>query len=355
MAENKKRVTFVITSMGRGGAEHVISILSNYYITLGWKVSIVMLWHDIVGYELSPEVEVVNLSNDKYSPMLRMPVIASTLTKYLLKEKPDVVVSFIAENCLVTDLACRIAGVKHITSERIDPNMAGRNPLVQKAINMVYSGCHRVVLQTNRAKKFFSPKIQEKSVIIGNPIEVKACATEEKQKRIVAVGRLEKQKNHKMLINSFAEISKENPDFELEIYGDGSMYETLKQQIDELGLTQKAFLKGNVPDVHKKIADAYMFVLSSDFEGLSNALLEGMMMGLPCVSTNCAGSDEVITDGENGLLINVGDGEALTKAMRKLIEDEELARSMGKKARESTEKFAVNNIIDSWREVIESK
>ena len=96
-----------------------------------------------------------------------------------------------------------------------------------------------------------------------------------------------------------------------------------------------------------------MFVLSSDYEGLSNALLEAMMMGLPCISTDCSGSDEVIKDGENGLLIPVGDKEKLVESLAKLIEDDEYRERIGASAKASVEKYKVENIINQWDEVIE--
>lgn len=352
---SEKKLVFVITSMARGGAERVVSILSNYYAQLGWNVSIVMLWHNIVRYNINSKVKIVDLSNDKKNPKLYLPIVTYKLVKYFINNKPNIAVSFIAENCIPTDFACRIAGVRHITSERIDPSKANRSSLLQKIINWVYSRCDCVVLQTERAKKFFCEKIQNNCVVIGNPIEVKVYAKEKKKKKIVAVGRLEKQKNHAMLIHCFSEISYMYPDFILQIYGEGSLRSKLQKQIQDLGLAEKVFLMGNVSDLHEQISDAYMFVLSSDFEGLSNALLEAMMMGIPCISTNCAGSDEVIVDGENGILVPVGDENALSNSMIKMIDNQDFAKKISQKATTSAFRFKTENIITSWRSVIEAK
>ena len=111
-------------------------------------------------------------------------------------------------------------------------------------------------------------------------------------------------------------------------------------------------LEGNRPDVQEQIQDAEMFVLSSDYEGLSNALLEALAIGIPSISTNCAGSDEIIIDGENGLLIPVGDEKALYKAMGKLADDIELRKHINANAKKIRDKVEKKNVIQTWIDLI---
>lgn len=136
------------------------------------------------------------------------------------------------------------------------------------------------------------------ATIIFNPISVSSVSKNTNLKKIVTVGRLTVQKNQKLLIESFSEVLKKYPNIILEIYGDGEKREELKYIIKTLGVSNNVIFKGNILNVHEAIADAGLFVLSSDYEGLSNALMEAMMMGLPCISTTCAGSDELISDGK---------------------------------------------------------
>ena len=161
------------------------------------------------------------------------------------------------------------------------------------------------------------------------------------------------QKNQKILISAFASVYRVHPEYVLDIYGEGPLREELQQQIDDMKLTEAVTLHGNVLNIHEKMADAEIFVLPSDFEGQSNALLEAMMMGLPCIATDYAGCAEVIQSGENGIRIPVGDQSALEVAMERLITDPALARKLGTSAKEDSTQYAVATVIEKWRLAIE--
>lgn len=348
-----KSIAFIIGSLGRGGAESVVSILSTDYLKRGWKVSIVMLLHNLVEQDLDPAIEIVNLSNDQKNNLFGLPERLRALRKFLKTKKPDVAVSFMGPNTMMTSLAIKGLPIRFIPSERIDPAMVNRNFIYKKLLYRAYATCDKFVVQTKRAMNYFPQKIQKNAVVIGNPIRVKAMATEEKTKRIVTAGRLTSQKNHVMLIDAFAELHKAHPEYKLEIYGDGDLKSSLLAHAKDKGVSDAVELMGARKDLHTCISDAEIFVLSSDYEGLSNALLEAMMMGLPCISTDCAGSDEVIVDGENGLLVPVGNTQKLAEAMLKLAEDHALRANISKAGKTSTEQYKVENIIKQWNDVIE--
>lgn len=348
-----KKIIFILGSMSRGGAERVISILANEYAKKGWSVSIVMLLRNEVGYELDSRVDLVDLTGGIDSRIKRIPYWLKSIRLCVKQIKPDVIVAFAARINVLVQLACMGLKEKIIVSERNDPRFDGRGKLTEMLTRFLYPKASRVVFQTKRAMSYFNKNIQRNGVIIYNPIQVQEYASNKKKKKIVSVGRLDIQKNHKLLINSFSEIAKENPDYELWIYGKGELLESLKEEAKRLGIINKVFMPGNVPDVHRQIADAEVFVLSSDFEGLSNALLEAMMMGLSCISTNCAGADEVIIDGENGLLVDVGDVIGLSEAMKRVISDKEFAQKLAINAKKTSEKFKKDVILKQWEMVIE--
>ena len=169
----------------------------------------------------------------------------------------------------------------------------------------------------------------------------------------MTVGRLHPQKNQAMLIRAFAEFLKDHPGYTLSLYGEGELEAELKELAAGLGVEKSVIFHGNIENIHPEIADAEMFILPSDYEGLSNALLEAMMMGIPCISTACEGSTDVIRTGENGLLVPVGDETALLDAMCRLADDKALRERIGKEGRKTGEGFRKEAVVEKWIEVIE--
>ena len=167
---------------------------------------------------------------------------------------------------------------------------------------------------------------------------------------IVSAGRLAPQKNQKMLITAFSKIANQYPDYNLTIYGEGALRQFLEQQISDLGLQERVFLPGNITDLHTQIKTSAFFVMSSDFEGMPNALIEAMALGLPCISTDCpcGGPKTLIREKENGLLIEVGDSDALADAMATLIENQSLAFEMGQNAVAIRDRLSMEMIGKEW-------
>ncbi|HOP11168.1 MAG TPA: glycosyltransferase family 4 protein [Oscillospiraceae bacterium] len=347
-----KKIFFVLGGMSRGGAERVISILANRCAQDNWDVSVLMLLTNRCEYPLNPAIKLIDLTGGGGSRMKKAPYWIRELRALMRLEKPDVVVSFVARINLLTLFAARGLQQRVIISERNDPTMDGRSVLVKFATNLLYSKADGIVFQTERAKNYFKKRIAEKSVVIGNPVQVSIQAKSEKQNKIVTAGRLMAQKNHKMLIDAFSRVHQDFPACRLYIYGEGDLRCKLEKQIRELGLEGYVFLPGNMADIHERISDAKLFVLSSDYEGQSNALLEAMAMGLPVISTDCAGSDEVIRDGENGLLVPVGDTDAMAVSIEKLLGNDELCAIMGAQAKKDVKKFDAGYILRRWCDLL---
>ena len=349
----KKRIAFLLGSMGRGGAERVISILSKEYAACGWDTDIALLLSNTVDYILDDTTRILDFSGSTSGRLMRAPMWLKSIRSYVKKEKPDVVVAFTARINVMTLLACMGLKTKTVISERNDPRHDGRGFVTKLLTKLLYPSADAIVFQTNRAKVYFNEKIQKKSEIIPNPIMVNAEAIKETEKKIVSVGRLASQKNQLMLIEAFYEVAKKHPDYTLYIYGEGNLRQKLTERIEELNLSGKVFLPGNILNLHEKIADAQVFALPSDYEGLSNALLEAMTMGLPCVSTSCAGADEYIENEKNGLLVPVGDTKAMEKALLYMIENPQKRVMMGCEAKKASQSFSSENILKVWHSVID--
>ena len=344
------RIVFIIGSMSRGGAERVISILSDEYVKRGWQVDILCLLSNRVEYPIHPNVHVYDLSGQTESRWRRFPGWLKSIRCYVKRKQPDVVVSFVARINIITQLATLGLRTNLVVSERNDPKHDGRSWMVNVAARILYPRVSKVVFQTQRAQSYF-PYLHN-TCLITNPITVTTVARESSVSKIVSVGRLTAQKNQQMLIDAFAKIASLFPKYTLEIYGEGELRSALQMQIDRLNLQDRVSMPGNVLNIHERIMDAALFVLPSDYEGLSNALLEAMMMGLPCISTDCAGSDEYIRHGQNGLLVSVGDTEELSAAMHKMLADRAYARSLGVAARMDSATFARETVVQQWCDLI---
>lgn len=347
----KKDILIVTGSLRRGGAERVISILSNELVKRGWKVHICTMLFSAIGYNLDPRIDIIDLSRENKNQIIDTPRMIKSLRDTIKNLKPDAVVSFMLTINIVTSMATRGLGVKFIPSERNDPS-TGRGKLKHWLSCKVYGSSFKTVFQTERARCFYSKKIQQNGVIIPNPVNVEQERNSNPKHKIVSVGRLEPQKNRRLLIESFSDVYKKHPEYTLDIYGEGSQENELKQLIVSLGLTSAVILHGNVNDVHRQIADAEMFVLSSDYEGLSNALLEAMMMGLPCITTDCAGATEAVEDGVDGIIIPVRDRKKMSEAMEKMISDASLRDQFSEKAVEHSKLFKTDRVVDKWEELL---
>ena len=213
------------------------------------------------------------------------------------------------------------------------------------------------VFQTEAARRCYGDSVKN-STIIPNAVNKDFMNltpfSGEKRKTIVNIGRLEDQKNQKLLIEAFA--AADIKDYTLEIYGDGPLKSDLQNLILSLDLKDKVFLKGHVPNVKEHIADASIFVLSSDYEGIPNVLLEAMALGLPLVTTDFAGGGAhiLIEDGENGLIVPKGDAKQLSSAIKELTENKALCNRFIDNSLKKIRQFYPENIYPKWEEYIKS-
>lgn len=297
------KILFNCLSMEKGGAERVISILANKFVEKN-EVTIVTLIKSQPEYFLNKKVKLLHVDNENYfeSNKIKKMVIKvfsnrlRKLARILIDESPDIIISFLPEPSmrlmLIRRFNKKIKNIPIIISIRNDPGVEYKNKIIYFVMKNLYKDVDGLVLQTEEAKDYFSKIIElEKLVIIPNPINEKffvdnSC-TEEREKTIVTVGRIEKQKNQKLLIETFGKIEKKYNEYKLLIYGDGSLKEYLQEYSNSLDLKNKVIFKGRKDNIQEEILNAGVFVLSSDYEGMPNSLMEAMALGLPCISTDC--------------------------------------------------------------------
>jgi len=189
--------------------------------------------------------------------------------------------------------------------------------------------------------KIFLPGVMEKAS--GNKI------------RFVSVGTLYHIKNHKLLIKAFAKTEKLYPDITLSIIGDGELREELDSLIKEYGLVNKIRLLGTIHNVDFYLRQSDIYVMSSNVEGLSLAVLEAMACGLPIISTNAGGVVDIVVNGKNGLITPVGDTKALSEAMCELIRNEDLRKKMGEESRRIAVEQDINKCVEKYQKLYAGK
>lgn len=347
-----KRVSFFIGSMHGGGAERVISIIANHYCQIGWNVDIALLFDKDIGYELDTRINIIDLAQSQGSYYKRLPKWLVGIRGYVKKTKPDRIVSFVGRINVLVLTACMGLKIPIIVSERNDPKHDGRSNLMLKICNWSYKRAKTVVYQTKYEQSCFSNKLKN-GVVIANPVSI--AVEPEKTARpfeIVTAGRLQPQKNQAMLIEAVAQIKEQFPMITLKIYGDGALKTVLQNRIEKLQLADIAELCGNVSDLHDRINGAGIFVLCSEFEGLSNALIEAMRLGLVCISTDYPGADELVIDGENGIIVPCGDVQSLTDAIITVFKDINFRNRLSTSALAFSKQYREAHVLVKWEEVI---
>lgn len=353
------KILFCIGSMRKGGAERVISVLSNYFIK-DHELIILTTIKNRSHYELDKRIKHLSLDNNQVSKFLikRNSDRVKKMKEIIIREDPDIIISFLPEQSFRILSLKKKLKKKIIVSVRNDPKREYKSLSYQLCMRLLYKKADGFVFQTVDAKKYFNKKIQDRSIVIENPINEDFFSNaydEKKEKIIVTAGRLTEQKNQTLLINAFSKLNKKYDDYKLFLYGDGKLKESLMKLVKDLSLEKRVIFKGISNNLKKDLKNAKLFVLSSDYEGMPNALMEAMALGLPVISTDCpcGGPRHLIKNSFNGLLIENKSEEELTNAIQKVLDNEELALSMGKNATTSMQAFKLEIVAEKWLEYIE--
>lgn len=357
----KGHIAFYIGSLHKGGAERVFVNLAEYFRNEGYRVTMVTQYRypDEEEYLLPSQIKRVlsdlnseELSNSRIVNFCRR---ITKLHRIWKTERPDLVLSCIGKNNFMTVVTTMFTGTKAVVSVVGEAGEEYPGRLMRFLANLLFPHAAGVVLQTERSKYFFRNRVRKKAIILPNslnPAFIKPRYEGEREKRIVAVGRMDANKNHEMMIRAFAGLKDKYPEYTLTIYGDGELHRYLEDLAEQLGIAERVDMPGVIPDVAARIERAALFLLTSYSEGVSNALIEAMASGLPVISTDVPGGGtvELITDKENGLIIPVGDKQALEEAMDKLLSNPAYADQLGREAAKIQHRLAPDRVNNLWRE-----
>lgn len=359
-----KKMTFITGSLTDGGAERVMSILANQCAEMGAKVSIVIMREREQSFALSDKVNCyqIKVKNDKFVTVRRI----MKLHKILKEQDVGTLIPFLPIISLYTLMANIGIGRKIIMSERADPNVSifANNFSVKDRIGNLlmrkmglFVLADYMVFQTSDAQSWYSKRIQRKSCIIPNPLDLSHLPKRfrgERRKSIVAAGRFSEEKNFPMLLRAFSAFHVQFPEYILELYGEGSLRQTLESMCKEFGIVDSVKMDGFVNDLPTRIVDASMYISTSNHEGISNSMLEALGMGIPTIVTDCpvGGARMFVETDYNGIIIPMEDVDALVCAMSKIASNKKYALEISVNAEKIRYKLDANNIAKKWLDLV---
>ncbi len=344
----KNSIIIFIPSLEFGGAERVVTYLSDA-MSLKYKVYVLTTKENDKEYSLNVNVERINISASNFF------ILVKRIRKIVLDIEPLYTITMFAPMYILIWIALIGTHIPQIVSERNDPrNFAGKY-WVKKVYQKIIYRANGIVFQTEDAMKYYFKTKRINTKIIYNPIkkdELPKVYTGIRKKEIINVGRLHPQKNQKMLINVMVEIHEKYPEYILKIYGEGELRDELETLIKNKSAEKYIKLMGNSLNLLQEIRAATAFILTSDFEGMPNALIEAMCLGIPVISTDCpcGGPKELIQDKVNGILVPVNNQEYLKKAIILLLSDKELCEKMSCNAYKLRYELDVDVIVNMWDE-----
>ncbi len=352
------KILFYISVINAGGAARVMTNLANAFVDQVEGTHEVFFLTNIRyenEYTLSSYVKRETVDNG----MSKGPAITRTIRRCvalrrLIKNlKPDLVVSFMSDNDVRAYFATRGLNVKLIMSVRNDPNVLFQGRVARMFFTRLYNRADGVVFQTEEARAWFGNKFKPLTRVIFNQVAENFYCVErsETPENIVALGKFLPKKNHRLLIEAFTKIKDQIED-DLYIYGGGALEADYKEMIRYLEIENRVHIEEFSSQPEMILKSAKIFVLSSDYEGMPNVLLEAMAAGVPCVSTDCpcGGPHAVIRNGENGMLVPVKDENRMAEAILKLVKDKEFREKIGRNGKETANLFYPKKVQDDWKD-----
>lgn len=347
---------FVIHALGYGGAGKMIVYLANHFSKIGYDVVVYVEEQEGKHYDMEPGVQIyqeTEFFNNYYTRHFRQ---IFQLRRRVKEIKPDMVISFQTNQNALSVLATRGRHIPVIVSERGDPYQY--NDIVAKLKTWVINKAEGGVFQTHKAMQYYGKELQKRSIVIYNPntvIGIKRPEWAWRSNEIAFVGRFDiHQKRQDLAVEAFKLVAEKIPEVKLVFYGAGQEQEIIKALVNKMNLTDRVVYKGLVKDIPNAIKNSKVFLMTSDFEGLPNALIEAMACGLPCVSTDCTpgGARELIKDGVNGLIVPCGDAAAIAESVVYLLNNPQRADEIGQEAQKIVDKLEPSNIYSQWEKYV---
>lgn len=358
---NSKKIVFYVNSLIKAGAQRVILNLTESLLKKGHQVTIVTTLVYETEYELPKgakriisDIEESEVTSNRITNLKNRFMKLRNIWK---SEKPDVIISFIGKNNFMAILTAWGMDIPVVTSVRGDPKEEYNSKIMGFLAKTLMGKATGLVLQTPDAKAYFPKWMHKKTVILDNPLNpefIEEYYAGERKKEIVSVGRIDSNKNQKLIIDAFYQITEEFPETSLVLYGDGEDREKLLEYVKRNPYSERILMPGAVMNVKERIQKSKLFILSSNTEGMPNALMEALALGIPCISTDCpCGGPKMLMEGkENGILVPVGDSKKMAEAMKIILQDEELWEKYSRNAYAITESLHPDKVNEKWEQYL---
>lgn len=357
-----KKIVFVFRNMGTGGAQKIEAFVANAMYEEGHEVIVINMASSPCTVDINSNIRVIDVLYDeiekcenKILSIIYKFIYLYKLRTAILEINPDLICGFLSDVVRIIVIAMKGCSIPIIGSERGDPFTFTEKQFLN--YKSAYMKCKGVVFQLDDVKKKYGLPSEVVQKVIPNPCIPRKGKNFSKgnddKKIIIGAGRLSPQKRFDLLVEAFDEIYRDYPDYRLHIYGNGPLYEMLSAKIDTLPSRKAISLIGDVKDVFNEKLEAQFFVLTSDFEGIPNVLIEAMAAKIPCIATDCSpgGARFLLKNGECGLIVKRDNKEELVAAIKKYIDDEALREKMKEKGYETIHEFNPKLIREMWIDI----
>lgn len=354
-----KTLLVVTGGLGQGGAERIVTFISNDFAKRGWKVVLMPLLEKegfVPFLKLEESIEVIYCCKDfepRKSKIKALPMWISSLRKAFKQYQPDSIFAITFKIGAIIRLASKKYLKKTTIREINNPKSVVRNQMIQKLSMNMCKHAKGYIFQTEYQKSCYATTIQEKGQVIYNPLTINVDkAGKYNRKVFFTLTRLDLiHKRHDILISAFEKFWNNHNDYTLEIYGEGEDEDKIIELINSSKCKENIKLLKPLKDVHKEIIDDKAFILTSDFEGMSNALIECYSLGIPCITSNWDGVESIITNDVDGIIYQRQEVNQLVNAMERII-DKQTAQRLSENALKNSSKFDKDIILDKYFNII---